>query len=60
MEIVFSPNALEDIAYWKSIKNDKVLKRIRQIIESIEVDPFHGIGKPEPLRRNFAGCGPGA
>ena len=55
MEVIFSPNALEDLDYWKKKRNDKILERIRELIQSIQTDPFKGIGKPEPLRHNYSG-----
>lgn len=55
MEIIFSPNAIEDLKYWKSTRNDKIMARIDVLLKDIKNDPFHGIGKPEPLKHNFAG-----
>ncbi len=55
MEIIFSTNALEDLAYWKQIRNEKVLIRIRLLLEDIQNGPYQGIGKPEPLKHNFSG-----
>jgi toxin YoeB len=55
MEIILAPNAIEDLNYWKQKHNDKILARIRQLLESIESTPFQGIGKPELLRHNFSG-----
>jgi toxin YoeB len=46
MEVIFSPNALEDLNYWKQKHNDKIIGRIQQLIKAIQTDPFHGIGKP--------------
>jgi len=40
MEIVFSDNALEDIAYWKSSGNVKVQKRIEKIIDIDTANSF--------------------
>jgi toxin YoeB len=55
MEILWTKNAANDLEYWK--KNDsKVVKRIKELLDSIKLDPFTGIGKPEPLRYNLAGC----
>jgi len=55
MEVIFSSHALDDLSYWKQTQNNKILQRIRLLIEHIETDPFHGIGKPEPLRHNYSG-----
>jgi len=55
MEINWTKNAADDLAFWK--RNDsKVVKRIKELIESIKIDPFTGIGKPEPLKYNLSGC----
>lgn len=45
----------EDLAWW--VKNDRqaALKAL-ELVEAIIADPFHGIGKPEPLRHDLAGC----
>jgi toxin YoeB len=45
----------EDLAWW--VKNDRqaALKTL-ELVESVLADPFAGIGKPEPLRREYAGC----
>jgi toxin YoeB len=51
----FLPRFREDLAYL--IKTDrKVALRTLQLVESIVADPFNGIGKPEPLRFELAGC----
>jgi len=40
---------LEDLHYW--VETDRKLAlRALDLIEAILRDPFHGIGKPEPLR----------
>ena len=56
MEIVYSLEAQEDIAYWKKSGNKKIMGRITSLIQSIEKDPFGGIGKPEPLKHLLSGC----
>lgn len=55
MQIELTSDAKEDLAYWKSKKNDKVLQRIKQLIDSIVQAPFQGIGKPEALKHNLSG-----
>lgn len=56
MEIIFAPKALKDLKHWKSSGNNKIQKKITDLINSISKDPFNGIGKPEPLKHEFAGC----
>ena len=55
MEIIFSPQALEDLAYWKKLGNKIIQKKIQQLIESIQETLFEGIEKPEALKHNFSG-----
>lgn len=55
MEIVFSPEALADLDYWRHSGNKKIQKRITALIDSISNSPFSGIGKPEGLRNEWAG-----
>lgn len=50
MEIVFLPQADADLQYWKSVGNERILKRIRDLLEDIQLHPFSGIGKPEALK----------
>ena len=51
----FDPSGFEDLAWWVD-KNRKAALRIIKLIKEVQRDPFHGIGKPEPLRHQFAGC----
>ena len=55
MEIKFTDTAYEDLEHWKSTRNSKILKRIRELLEAIQQDPFKGIGKPEALKHNWSG-----
>lgn len=55
MEVVFMPTAIADLDHWKKSGNTIILKRIRQLIEAIQEDPFNGIGKPESLKHNWSG-----
>jgi toxin YoeB len=56
MEIEFTIQASEDLAFWKEINNRIVLKKIRSLIESISQTPYEGIGKPEQLKYKLTGC----
>lgn len=54
MNIVFTSHAWEDYEYW--LQTDKaMIKRIHMLIKDIRRDPFAGIGKPEPLKHQYAG-----
>lgn len=54
MKKKFSENAWQDYLYWQT-QDRKTLKRINQLIHSIESTPFEGLGKPEPLRFDYSG-----
>jgi toxin YoeB len=53
--IDFLPGFRDDLAFW--IKNDRqaALKTLH-LVEAVIADPSNGIGKPEPLRHEYAGC----
>ena len=54
-DAVFQPEFLEDLRYW--VETDrKTALRAFNLIEAIMRDPFHGIGKPEPLKYILAGA----
>lgn len=51
----FDPAAFEDFAWW--VRRDRKLAlRLIRMIEETQSDPFGGIGKPEPLKGDLAGC----
>ncbi len=51
----FDANAMEDLAWWVSRDRKKALRLLR-LIQETQADPFRGIGKPEPLKHELAGC----
>ncbi|MGA2350952.1 MAG: Txe/YoeB family addiction module toxin [Terracidiphilus sp.] len=52
---VISSNFRDDLRYW--IETDrKVALRVVDLMAAILADPFAGIGKPEPLKHELAGC----
>jgi toxin YoeB len=51
----FDPAAFEDLAWWIEQDRKKAL-RIVKLIEAIQRDPFQGLGEPEPLKHDLAGC----
>ncbi|MGH9598865.1 MAG: Txe/YoeB family addiction module toxin [Terracidiphilus sp.] len=54
-DAVFQLEFRQDLAWF--VKNDrKAALKTLELIEAILSDPFAGIGKPEPLRFELAGC----
>lgn len=51
----FDASAFEDLAWWIEQDRDKALKIIK-LVKDVQRDPFRGIGKPEPLKHELAGC----
>ena len=56
MELVWQANAWEDYLYWQE-EDKKIMLRINELIKDAMRSPFKGIGKPEPLKGDFAGLG---
>jgi len=54
VKLCFHPHAWADYLHWQRA-DPKRLARINQLIRAIQRDPFHGIGKPEPLKGNWTG-----
>jgi toxin YoeB len=52
--ISFMPSAFAEYRQWE-IEDKKVFKKINALITEIMRDPFHGTGKPEPLKWDWAG-----
>lgn len=55
MKLVFSRHAWDDYLYWQNADR-RMVRRINVLIEDILRSPFKGIGKPEPLKNQLAGC----
>lgn len=54
MDIEFTQHAWEDFEYW--IEHDPdIVKKIKNLIKSINENPFKGLGKPEPLKYGLKG-----
>jgi toxin YoeB len=49
------PVAFEDLAWWIE-KDRRQALRIVKLIEAVQRKPFLGIGQPEPLKHELAGC----
>ena len=54
MNIRFSPRSWEEYVYWQQT-DKKILRKINELIKEISRNPYEGIGKPEPLKHNYAG-----
>ena len=53
-EAVFQPEFLQDLRWW--VETDrKIALRLLLLVEDVLRDPFHGIGKPEPLKYQLGG-----
>lgn len=52
--VAWTPAAWSNYLYWQS-QDKKTLKRINKLITDIQLSPFEGIGKPEPLKENLSG-----
>jgi toxin YoeB len=55
MEIVFLPQADDDLNFWIKTGNKAVLKKIAKLTEAIIKNAYEGIGKPEALKYNLTG-----
>ncbi len=51
----FDISAIDDLAWWIQQDRKKALRIIRLVKETAS-DPFGGIGKPELLKHELAGC----
>jgi toxin YoeB len=54
MTIEFTSHAWEEFSYWMETEPGIALK-IKELLKSIKQSPFAGLGKPEPLKFEFAG-----
>jgi toxin YoeB len=55
MNLTFTPSSWDDYLWFE--KNDrKLLKRVNQLLLDVLRTPFEGVGKPELLKGNLAGC----
>lgn len=54
MIIAFDAGALEDFRAWAS-EDKKIFAKIANLIKDTTRTPFHGLGKPEPLKHELKG-----
>ena len=50
----FTDEAWASYLYWQT-QDKKTLKRINDLIQAAQRDPFAGIGKPEALKHSLSG-----
>jgi len=50
MEIIFVPKSKSHLDYFKKTNNQIVLKKIKQILVSIQETPYEGIGKTRAIK----------
>ncbi len=55
MNLLWTDDSWEEYMYWQT-HDKKILKRINTLLKDIKRSPFDGIGKPEALRFELAGC----
>ena len=59
MKLIFAEVAWQDYCDWQTQSEQavakQILKRINQLIQEIQREPFTGIGKPEPLKHALSG-----
>jgi len=51
----FEANTWDDYLHWQP-QDRRILLRINELVRAVLRDPFGGIGKPEPLKRELSGC----
>jgi toxin YoeB len=49
MNFEFTENGWQDFEYWMDHDSD-IVDKIRDLLRDIGRNPFHGMGKPEPLK----------
>lgn len=54
MKYVFVEESWEDYLYWQQT-NKKILLKVNALLKDIAVNPFSGLGKPEPLKYKYSG-----
>ena len=53
-DFLFTPLAFEQYNEWQT-KNKQVFTKLKKLIKESARTPFEGTGKPEPLKRDYAG-----
>ncbi len=53
-KLSFLPGAFKDYVEWSATNRD-MFEKINELIKEIQIEPFKGKGKPEPLKGNNKG-----
>jgi toxin YoeB len=51
----FDPAAFEDLTWWVEHARQKA-RRILRLLQAVQRDPYRGLGPPERLKHDLAGC----
>jgi toxin YoeB len=54
--VSFTKQAVGHLNELKKSGNKQVVKKIKELLESIVLDPYSGVGQPEPLKHNLSGA----
>ena len=54
MDFLFTPKGWEDYSHWLR-HHLPTVRKVHRLLESIQQDPYGGIGKPEPLKHRLHG-----
>lgn len=55
LQAVFHREFLEDLRHWVGTDR-RVALRALDLVEAVLLEPYRGIGKPEPLKHALQGC----
>ena len=55
MEIGYTDDAKIHLKFWQRSGNKATQRKISELIQSILLTPYSGLGKPEPLKHNLNG-----
>lgn len=54
-QIIYSPEAIEDIEKLKKTGNKAIMKKLKALIEELKAHPETGTGQPERLKHSLSG-----
>jgi toxin YoeB len=54
-EAIFDIEFRRDLEFWIKVDR-KIALKVMELVEAVMREPFQGIGKPEALKHELAGC----